>query len=159
MNLEETARVLAWAAAFDRRTIGEADVRAWHETVNDLDVTDALTAVTRWYREHTEWLMPAHLRTAVREVRSDRARKARWRAAEDKGLPPAQEAAARPLASLPVDVQEAVRTAARRPERAPGVPLFTPEELDDIDRHALANAVTAERFPTAREVSAERAAS
>lgn len=147
MNLEETARVLAWAAAFDRRTIGEADVRAWNETVADLDVGDALRAVTRWYRDHTEWLMPAHLRAAYHEIRADRAREARWRAAEEKGLPPAQEALARSLGSLPAEVQEAVRSAARRPQGGQDAP--------PLDRHALATAVAAERFPTAREVRAE----
>lgn len=164
MNLEETARVLAWAAAFDRRTIGEADVRAWNETVADLDVGDALRAVTRWYRDHTEWLMPAHLRAAYHEIRADRAREARWRAAEEKGLAPAQEALARPLASLPAEAREAVRSAARGRQGSPPA-VFSPEELDtiarhrgeldEIDRHALAAAVAAERFPTAREVRAE----
>jgi hypothetical protein len=69
MNLEETARVLAKAQAFDRRTIGEADIRAWHEALSDVDYTDALQAVTAHYRDTTDWLMPAHIRAlAARAV-------------------------------------------------------------------------------------------
>lgn len=82
MNLRDTAKVLAKAAAFDQRTVGEADVLAWHETVSDLDVDDALAAVSRWYRDRSDRLMPAHLREAVRLVRADRRKAARIAAAE-----------------------------------------------------------------------------
>lgn len=82
MNLAETARVLAWAAAFDRRTVGEMDVQAWQATLDDLDVEDALEGVTRWYRDRSDWLMPAHLREAVKLIQVDRRRAARLAAAE-----------------------------------------------------------------------------
>lgn len=109
MNLEETARVLAWSAAFDRRTVGETDVRAWHEAVGDLDVGEALAAVTRWYRDRSDWLMPSHLREAVRLVRADRrtqARIAALEAAAEQAPSPAEEATRRSWADLPSDVQE-----------------------------------------------------
>lgn len=97
MNLAETARVLAWAAAYDRRTVGEMDVQAWHKACGDLDVDDALEAVTRWYADRADWLMPSHLREAVRLVRADRARAERIKAREQA------EACAVPAPRRPYD--------------------------------------------------------
>lgn len=74
MTPGDTARVLAKAAAYDLRTVGEADVLAWHEVLSTVDFTDALTAVARHYADHTERLMPAHIRRIVVEIRRDRQR-------------------------------------------------------------------------------------
>jgi hypothetical protein len=74
MTPEETARVLAKCAAFDRRTVGRADILAWHEVLSDLPVEDALQAVTAWYRERTEWVMPASVRSLALEVADQRRR-------------------------------------------------------------------------------------
>lgn len=74
MELAEVALVLAKAAAYDRRTIGEADARAWHEVLGDVELVDALAAVARYYRDETEWLMPAHLRRLARTCRDERRR-------------------------------------------------------------------------------------
>lgn len=74
MNPAEIAAVLTKAAAYDRRTIGRADVAAWHEALQDIDLQDALAAVTRHYRASTEWLMPGHIRDAVAELRRGRRR-------------------------------------------------------------------------------------
>lgn len=65
MNPGDAARILAKAAAYDQRTIGEADAMAWFEALSDLDAADALEAVTRHYRGSTERLMPAHVRVLV----------------------------------------------------------------------------------------------
>lgn len=72
MTPADTARVLAKAAAYDQRTVGHADVLAWHEALGDLDPTDALTAVTRHYRDNTDRLMPAHIRRNVTTIRAER---------------------------------------------------------------------------------------
>ena len=72
MTLGDMARVLAKAAAYDQRTIGETDVRAWHEAIGDLDFADAHAAVTRHYRDHTERIMPAHVRRIVGELKAER---------------------------------------------------------------------------------------
>jgi hypothetical protein len=77
MNLTETAAVLAKAAAFDRRTVGEADILAWHEVLGDLPADDVLTAVTAHYREATDWLMPAHVRLHALSIDRERRRAAR----------------------------------------------------------------------------------
>lgn len=61
MTLAETADLLSIAAAVDYRTIGEADVRAWHMTLTDIDYAAALTALTTHYRETTRRVMPADI--------------------------------------------------------------------------------------------------
>lgn len=66
MTPDETARVLAKCAAYDRRTIGRADVAAWSEALADLAVDDCLTAVAAWYSEHREFAMPADIRRLAR---------------------------------------------------------------------------------------------
>lgn len=85
MTPAETAAVLAKAAAYDRRTVGRADVAAWHEALADVDMPDALAAVTAHYRDSTDWLQPAHIRQRVRDAR--RARQGRDRAAAPLALP------------------------------------------------------------------------
>lgn len=73
MNRAETARLLAAMAAFDRRTVGDADVIAWQAVLEDVDYEDALLAVRQWYTNNTEWIMPAHVRHFVTELRRARA--------------------------------------------------------------------------------------
>lgn len=72
MTLEETVDLLTTAAAFDRRTVGETDAVAWHAAVGDLRLEDCQAAVIAHYRDTTDWLMPAHVRTRVREIRRQR---------------------------------------------------------------------------------------
>lgn len=80
MTPQDTARVLAKAAAFDQRTVGDTDVLAWHDAIGDLDAADALAAVTGFYREVTERrLMPGDVRTLVAEIERDRQREQRRR--------------------------------------------------------------------------------
>jgi len=74
MELAEVALVLTKAAAYDRRTVGEADARAWHEVLGDVELVDALAAVARHYRDSTDWLMPAHLRRLAAQCRDARRR-------------------------------------------------------------------------------------
>lgn len=77
MNLTEAAVVLAKAAAFDRRTVGDTDILAWHDALSDLPTADCLTAVTEHYRESTDWLMPAHIRRIANDLDRARRREAR----------------------------------------------------------------------------------
>lgn len=72
MNLEETAAVLAKAAGFDNRTVGDANVLAWHEILGELDIRDCLRAITLHHSDSTEYLMPAHVRRIAEKVRSER---------------------------------------------------------------------------------------
>lgn len=74
MTPADIARVLAKAAAFDQRTVGEADILAWYDAIGDLDPTDALEAVSRHYRESTDRLMPAHIRRIAAQLVRERHR-------------------------------------------------------------------------------------
>lgn len=65
MTRGDVARLLAYIAAFDRRTLGDADVLAWYDVLGDLDFELARAAVRVWYTERDGWIMPSHIRTAV----------------------------------------------------------------------------------------------
>jgi hypothetical protein len=72
MNRTETAHLLTLAAAYDRRTLGEEDVQAWHMALADISYPDARTVVAEHYRTATTWIMPAHIADGVRAIRSER---------------------------------------------------------------------------------------
>jgi hypothetical protein len=73
---EDIIDVLAKAAAFDNRTVGKADVLAWHEVIGDLDRDDALAAVARFYGAVTERrIMPGDVRTLAGEIQRERRRR------------------------------------------------------------------------------------
>lgn len=77
MTPGDIARVLAKAAAFDQRTVGASDVAAWHEALGDIDLTDALEAVTRHYRTDDRRIMPVHIRRITADIDRERRRAAR----------------------------------------------------------------------------------
>lgn len=77
MTPADTARVLAAAASFDQRTVGTADVAAWHAALGELDYADARDAVTRHYRTTAERIMPVHVLHFAEEIRAERAQ-ANW---------------------------------------------------------------------------------
>lgn len=79
--------VLAKAAAFDQRTVGQADILAWHEILHRIDRADALTAVAAHYAESRERLMPADVVRLGRIARLDRERAARIRTSAPLALP------------------------------------------------------------------------
>ena len=72
MNAEETGRLLAKCASYDRRKIGEAEVIAWLQVLGDLNYRDCEAAVVGHYTEITDWIMPAHVRQRVRAIRDRR---------------------------------------------------------------------------------------
>jgi len=69
----EVSELLTLAAAFDRRTIGEADVEAWFLLLANVAFEDARRAVLRHYADETRWIMPADVRRGVRTIRAERA--------------------------------------------------------------------------------------
>lgn len=89
MTPSETAAVLAKCAAYDARTIGEADVAAWHEIIGHLHVTPCLEAVAIHYREHATRAMPADIRRLATDIQ------ARQRAALERAQRQRQIAAGR----------------------------------------------------------------
>jgi hypothetical protein len=72
MTIDEVVDLLTTAAAYDRRTVGEADAIAWHAAIGDLPFEDSRAAVVAHYRESREWLMPADVRQRVKEARRER---------------------------------------------------------------------------------------
>lgn len=72
MNLEETAAVLAKAAGYDNRTVGRANVLAWHEAIGDLRADECLHAVTLHHRQSDAYLMPVHVRRIAEKLRAER---------------------------------------------------------------------------------------
>lgn len=71
MNVSETALVLAAAAAFDQRTIGETDVAAWHLVIGHLPREECVKAVAVHYATQTWRVMPANIIEGVRTARND----------------------------------------------------------------------------------------
>jgi hypothetical protein len=72
MNRSETAQLLTKIAAFDRRTIGEADVMAWHEILETYPLADCLDAVRAYFAETREWCMPSDVVQRVARARKER---------------------------------------------------------------------------------------
>ncbi|MFH8792244.1 hypothetical protein [Streptomyces sp. NPDC017941] len=76
----EAAELLTRAAAFDNRTIGEADATAWAAALHDLPCdNDTLQAVARFYSAPAapgetgrRWIEPHHVRTHRAAIRSER---------------------------------------------------------------------------------------
>lgn len=105
MNLVEAGRLLAKVSGNDGREVGEVTVLAWQETLADVPYPDAMAAVTRHYRQSTDFLMPAHLVILVEQLRRER-RQAERDDAHDGRL---QEYDKRPtLAALPASTRKAV---------------------------------------------------
>jgi hypothetical protein len=72
MTPSETAELLALCAAFDSRTIGEADVYAWQSVLETVDLETAKDAVRAWYAQHRERIMPADVNIHAKAVRDAR---------------------------------------------------------------------------------------
>lgn len=69
MNGSQVALILAKAQAFDNRTVGETNIGAWQEALEDVDFEQAMTAVTEHYRDSTDWLMPSHIVKKIADVK------------------------------------------------------------------------------------------
>jgi hypothetical protein len=72
VNITETTAALALAQAYDNRTVGEVNIRAWHAILSDCDAVDVMEAIRRHYAEKTDWIMPAHIRLSVGAMVSER---------------------------------------------------------------------------------------
>jgi hypothetical protein len=81
----EAALVLTKCAAFDSRTIGEADAIAWAEALSSANCSlqDSLRGVTEHYTTTSSRIMPLELINKVRAIRQ-----ARIKAAGEPDYPP-----------------------------------------------------------------------
>ena len=77
MTRSEIAKLLAFCAAYDQRTIGDADVLAWDEALDspwvpNIDLDEAQEAVVTHYRETTQRISVADVLKRVKTWRADR---------------------------------------------------------------------------------------
>lgn len=77
MTPADTARVLTRIAGVDQRTIGKADVAAWHETIGHFDLEDCLEAVRQFFASEAERrIKPADIVSKVKAIHSTRLNRA-----------------------------------------------------------------------------------
>lgn len=73
MTRDEIINLLSIAAAYDKRTLGEADIAAWSDAADrgrwSYDM--AQDAVKAHYAERAEWLMPSHITYRIRSRRAE----------------------------------------------------------------------------------------
>lgn len=72
MTPSQAAIILGVAAAFDRRTVGEADARAWADALNDVDPDTAVDAVKDHYAHSRDFIYPSDIRAIVKRIHRDR---------------------------------------------------------------------------------------
>lgn len=72
MNFADTGKLLAFIGAVDRRIPGDAEIAAWQELLEDINLDDALNAVREHRRTSTDWIQPAHILNGVKKARSKR---------------------------------------------------------------------------------------
>lgn len=89
MNANETIDVLSAIAAYDQRTIGKADVEAWHLAIGDLDRELATEAVVIHHKTSTERCKPAHVRSIAGGIRRTRVELENARRVAEDTRPPA----------------------------------------------------------------------
>lgn len=73
MNPTEVAALLTVISSYDRRSIADADVHAWHAALHNVGYDAARDAVVKHYATETVWLMPAHVRKLATAAGNDRA--------------------------------------------------------------------------------------
>lgn len=71
-DIERIGEILAIAAAFDNRTVGDADLLAWFQVVGHIAVDEAQDAIVAHYSESRERVMPHDVLSRVRKVRAAR---------------------------------------------------------------------------------------
>jgi hypothetical protein len=74
VNKQETAALLVKIQLGDNREVTDLVVREWHDTIEHLEYTDCVEAVTLHRRESTEYMQPAHVVRLVKRIREERAR-------------------------------------------------------------------------------------
>lgn len=124
MTPEETGKLLATCASFDRRKVGALDVIAWHRVLGEMSLPDCEDAVYAHYGDTTDWIMPAHIRRRVLEIR-------RMRLQDTPIPPPAPE-----LLDNPPAYRAALRESARRianGEEPPQPHVITTRHLRGIE--------------------------
>jgi hypothetical protein len=101
----DAARILALAAAYDARTIGEIEAVAWARALSlaepSISIDDAMQAVTRWYANEAGRIRPVHVIEGAHAVARDRRRLA-WEHSRQQAIEEAPTAGLRPERSREV---------------------------------------------------------
>ena len=118
MQPADAAILLAKCAAFDNRTVGRADAEAWAEALDDVRLPDALAAVTVWYRDNRERIMPADVRRLVAEARHN-ARRA-LRMDHEDAQRQIESSRAVPFEDAPPEARELIAAFRAQQARRPG---------------------------------------
>ena len=75
MEAHDVQVILAKCAAFDNRKPDPMAVAAWSEALDrDVTVQDALAAVSTYYSQTRQWIMPSDVNAACRALRAQRIR-------------------------------------------------------------------------------------
>lgn len=72
MTPAEAAALLTVCAAYDNRKPDADAAQAWALALDGLPFTDCRDVIVEHYRRSSDWVMPAHIRTAVRKIRDKR---------------------------------------------------------------------------------------
>ena len=157
MNAEQAGQVLAKCASYDRRKTGDADTIAWYQVLGDLAYDDCIAAVIAHYSETTDWIMPAHIRRRVREIRNQRIQDAEIPAAAARNCSMTRPPTARPSAPRPSPSRTA---ATRRPPCRPSPPAAAAANWrhDDRERRPADTAPTCAPLRRGRRLRGIRAA-
>jgi hypothetical protein len=94
MSKSDTAKLLAFCAAYDQRTIGKSDVEAWTEALDspwvpNVALDEAQAAVVAHYRETPQRVTVADVLKRVKAERADRL--GRGIPIRQQGCPPTEE--------------------------------------------------------------------
>jgi hypothetical protein len=142
MTPADAAELLTLCAAFDRRTVGEADARAWAAALNAVPLDDdARAAVARHYAETDRWITPAHVlqqRAKIRRDRLDRANVLYDGRPDETGAESIarRRALARAVADGRIAPQTAAQAIGREPRTAP--PALTGGPAPDVEARLAA---------------------
>jgi hypothetical protein len=94
MMKSEVAKLLAFCAAYDQRTIGKSDVEAWAEALDspwvpNIDPDEAQEAVIAHYQETAQRVNVADVLKRIKTARADRL--GRGVPIRHQGVPPTEE--------------------------------------------------------------------
>lgn len=151
MNIGETSQALALAQAYDNRTVGEVNVRAWHAILGDFDAADVMEAIRRHYAASTEWMMPAHVRRIVGEIELERSKAARRWAPGQAGVAPEDALPALLPGEVTIDMSPEVRrmidALRERLESGDRTKLFPRQTYWEREQRAFSRSEAAEPNP------------
>jgi hypothetical protein len=77
MNKLEISKLLTVVSTYDNRKIATETVEAWFLVLGDISFEEASEAIVMHFKDSTNWLLPAHIRTNVRIIRDRKEREAR----------------------------------------------------------------------------------